>query len=315
MAVLERKHVFIVNPTAGRAMCLDSITTKIRTVMDALGLPYVIEITNAPLHATELVRGYMAGGGSCLFYACGGDGTLNEVACGAVDFPGAAVTHYPAGTGNDFIRQFGERSALFSDLVALAGGREQSVDMLQVGQRYCLNVFSTGFDAQVPADMRNFKWFSRFGSKMPYNLAVVSSIFKGMGAIYDVYVDGVDYSGEYTIITAMNGQYYGGGFHPAPDARVNDGLMDILLAKKMGVFGLAKAIGPYSKGQAEKLGVFTCMRAKSLQVKASKMRPVNLDGECASMDSSTVCVRPGILRFVTPKNLSFDFPFQKKAQE
>ena len=101
------KHVFIINPTAGKA---DS-RQKIYDMADALRTKHDLDVqcilTKKQGHATEIARRLCDSGEELRFYACGGDGTVNEVANGIIGYDNAAMTAIPVGTGNDFLKNFG----------------------------------------------------------------------------------------------------------------------------------------------------------------------------------------------------------------
>ena len=79
-------------------------------------------------------------------YACGGDGTLNECVNGAVGHANVAVTHFPCGTGNDFIKMFGEEKARFFDLAELVRGEVRPLDVMECCGRYAINICSVGIE-------------------------------------------------------------------------------------------------------------------------------------------------------------------------
>ena len=109
------KHVFIINPTAGKA---DS-RQKIYDMADALRAKHDLDVqcilTKKQGHATEIARRLCDSGEELRFYACGGDGTVNEVANGIIGYDNAAMTVIPVGTGNDFLRNFGDDLEKFRD--------------------------------------------------------------------------------------------------------------------------------------------------------------------------------------------------------
>ena len=100
------KHLFIVNPAAGKENAHDTI----RTALDTLETPvdYEIYLTKAPGDAQSFVKNICADNPNSRFIACGGDGTLSEVLNGAVGFDDAEIGVVPSGTGNDFCRNFGK---------------------------------------------------------------------------------------------------------------------------------------------------------------------------------------------------------------
>jgi len=103
------RHVFIINPKAGKKDKSEEIIRKIRLAAQDKKINPAIHITERPKHAIKLVTDELAQhpGQPVRFYACGGDGTLNEVVSAAAGHEHASVTHYPAGTGNDFVKTFG----------------------------------------------------------------------------------------------------------------------------------------------------------------------------------------------------------------
>ena len=97
------KHIFILNPAAGKSDQTPRFTQDIERICGARGLDYEICVSKAPGDCRALARRAAESGQEVRLYACGGDGTLNEVVCGMAGFENAAVTHYPGGSGNDSI--------------------------------------------------------------------------------------------------------------------------------------------------------------------------------------------------------------------
>ena len=107
------KHVFILNPAAGKADHTPRYAQDIERLCSAKGLSYEICISKAPGDCKTIARSACESGQEVRLYACGGDGTLNEVVCGMVGCPNAAVTHYPGGSGNDAIKVFSDTAPFF----------------------------------------------------------------------------------------------------------------------------------------------------------------------------------------------------------
>lgn len=102
------KHIFVINPAAGRHNRQAELAGLCRQVAMGRDLEYEILVTERPGHGVELVRRacLQAGGAHLRLYAVGGDGTLNEIARGALGMWNVAIGHFPVGTGNDFIKTF-----------------------------------------------------------------------------------------------------------------------------------------------------------------------------------------------------------------
>lgn len=101
------KHVFIINPTAGKSDSRQKIYDMAEKLRQEHGLEVQCLLTKKQGHATEIARRLCQSGEELRFYACGGDGTVNEVANGIIGYDNAAMTVIPVGTGNDFLKNFG----------------------------------------------------------------------------------------------------------------------------------------------------------------------------------------------------------------
>ena len=143
------KHLFIINPVAGGKDQRLEIMGAASGALHARGeTDYAFYVTRGPMDAVEKIRAAAAeaaGAGTELrVYACGGDGTLNECCNGAAGLPHVAVTQYPCGTGNDFIKQFGADKALFSQIGRLLDGEVRPLDLIFCNGRYSVNICSVG---------------------------------------------------------------------------------------------------------------------------------------------------------------------------
>ncbi len=242
------KHVFILNPNAGKKKDIEQFCQRIRQAME--GREYEILFTEYGGHAEVLSRAAAQTGEAVRIYGCGGDGTLNEVVCGAAGYDNAAVTNIPRGTGNDFLKIFGSdfRQA-FSDLEALADGPQAAFDLIDCNGKLGLGVVCAGLDARIADDVHKYKRLPLVGGMGAYILALIENVlFKGISRPTNVQVEGETLNGYTSIICICNGRYYGGGFMPVGDAMPDDGILDILYVPKVSLFTLARVIGKYSKG-------------------------------------------------------------------
>ena len=121
------KHLFIVNPVAGGKDRREYVAEQARRALEGSEDAYEVYVTTAPMDACAKIAAEAASGEELRVYACGGDGTLNECVNGAVGHANVAVTHFPCGTGNDFIKMFGEEKARFFDLAELVRGEVRQI--------------------------------------------------------------------------------------------------------------------------------------------------------------------------------------------
>lgn len=302
------KHIFIVNPAAGARDRTTEIAGAIRAATLRNPIEYEILITEAPRHAIELVERVIEENPArpLRFYACGGDGTLKEVAEGCLGAPNAAFTHYPAGTGNDFIKVFGAAADRFRDLGQLIRGEIIEIDGIESDCGLSLNVLSVGVDARVADSMQKYKRIPLLGSQGPYLLATLEEVVKGLARPYHITVDGKSYDGRYTLIVAANGHCYGGGFTPVPESNVQDGLLNVLLIQAVSRLTAAKVIGAYKTGFYRDYPQYiTALQARELTIYSPNETPmeINLDGEIVRSGHISMRVAEGQMRVIVPEGV------------
>lgn len=166
------KHLFIVNPVAGGKDRREYVAEQARRALEGSEDAYEVYVTTAPMDACAKIAAEAASGEELRVYACGGDGTLNECVNGAASRSNVAVTHFPCGTGNDFIKMFGEEKARFSDLADLVHGEVRPFDIIECCGRYALNICSVGIDARIGTEVHQYH--------DSYIFSAVANLFKGI---------------------------------------------------------------------------------------------------------------------------------------
>ena len=300
------RHIFILNPAAGRQDSTVRVSEMIDAVLQRRGLAYELHRTLYAGHAAELVSGLARKYTEqvCRFYACGGDGTLNEVAAGAAGFPNAQVACFPCGTGNDFVKLFSGREHFLS-LDDLIDGNVISMDIMRINESYAFNLCSTGFDARVSHWVSENKRRLPFSGKLAYNLSILVNFFQKLSRHFRVTIDGESFEGEYSILVAASGRYYGGGFYAVPEADPDDGLLDFLLIRRMSHAGLLRYIGNYAKGLHQEMGgAALYKRGRSITIESENPEPVNADGEIFMLKSVTISPADVKIPFVEPLHAS-----------
>lgn len=308
------EHVFIINPAAGKYDRSHEVIEKLETLMEGRGLPWSYTVTRQPGDATGLARKAAEGGKPVRIYACGGDGTLNEVVNGAAGCDNAAVTHYPTGSGNDFLRIFGPDAPLFYDLNRLLEGEESELDLIDCNGRLALNICSLGFDARVGLGMADFKRYPMVSGEMAYRLSLVRSVIQGIHRPYRITVDKESFQGEFSLMAACNGRFYGGGFNPAPNAMPDDGLLDFVIVKAVSRLTVAAVVNKYAAGKAAELTEHVILRrGRSLTVECDRMSMVNVDGERMDAYSLSFALSAKKVRFFFPKGVHWN-PAQRRTE-
>ena len=299
------KHLFIINPAAGSRHRTLEYSTAIRTACDARRLNYEIRVSMGPGDCTRIAREAASTGEEVRIYACGGDGTLNEVASGAAGFPNAAVTAWCGGSGNDFVKLFSDPAA-FSDLSRLLDAEEVSFDMILCNDDLALNICSVGLDARIGTDVAKYKRLPFFHGFNAYALSTLINLFRGISEHYVVEIDGERIDGEQTFVCVCNGRFYGGGFNPVPEADPTDGKLDVLLVKKVSLLRVPGIIGTYKNGRWRELpDIIRHYRTDRVRILCDGPTPVNLDGELRVAQAVTMEVAREKVNFFYPKNLAW----------
>ena len=297
------KHLFIINPAAGSRDRTKDYSVTIHEICSAKGLDYRIEVSSAPGECTRLAREAAASGEEVRIYACGGDGTLNEVAAGAAGYPNAAVTVFSGGSGNDFVKLFHEPKAFF-DLERLLDAEEAEFDMIRCNGDLALNICSVGLDARIGTDVASYKRIPLLQGFRAYAASTVVNVIRGIAEHYVVEVDGETYDDEYTFVCVCNGRFYGGGFNPVPESDPADGLLDVLLVKKVTRLQVPFVIGKYKDGRYKELPqLVKHLKTRQLRIRCDQATPVNLDGEVRVAQVVDFKVADEKLRFFYPKGL------------
>lgn len=305
------KHIFIVNPAAGKGGRFELLIDSIRKVCDSILLDgqrvdYDVYVTTDVGDAARYVRSCCQTSGTqrMRFYACGGDGTLCEVINGAVGYDNAEVGLIPAGTGNDFCRNFTNRE-YFNNIKHQLLGSSCRLDLIKYGGKYGINMFNIGFDSDVAAKVSQIKRNPMIKDGLAYIAGVGIVLMKKMGTKMRLTIDGIQMpERELTLVAVANGSFCGGGFKAAPRASLDDGLMDVCVINLVTRMTFLKLVSSYKEGthleneQAKKYITYT--KCKELSIDFESERDFCVDGEIERAQ--------GISFSVVPRSISFSAP-------
>ena len=298
------KHVFVINPASGAT----EHENEIRQILADCGRLYECEIhvTTNPGEATEFVDTWCRRRREAVrFYACGGDGTLNEVVSGIIHHPEASVACYPCGSGNDFVKYYGGKEN-FMNIPALMDADEVEIDAMRVGDRYSVNITNFGFDTKVCLAMAKYRHTPVIGGRNAYTAGLVNAFFKGMRTKVKVTADGECISdGDILLCTVANAQYIGGSYLCAPYSSNTDGILDLCLVKPIGRGKLLTLIGVYAKGEhltdPRFKQLITYRRVKSVHIEGGDDFSVTVDGETFSAPTVDIEILPQAIRLALPE--------------
>ncbi len=304
------RHVFVVNPKAGKGAFAENFSETIRAKMEGYGLPYEIHITAAPYEGIDFVRLKATSGEPIRFYACGGDGTLYEVVNGAIGHKNAEVAAIPLGSGNDFIRLFGKKEELL-DIGVHVHGTPADLDIIRCGDKYAINQCSMGFDAEVCAKQSDFKKVSFLNGENAYKAALAYCFLCKGNHKFTITIDNNEpFTALFLVCFAGNSRWYGGGFMAGPKAVPDDGLLDfIMLEKTKPLPFMLPLVGKFKRGEHLDLPVTTFVRGKKIHIESAVPAAVNVDGETEYATESTFEIIEKGIRFVVPSSSDY---FERK---
>ncbi|MCI6691940.1 MULTISPECIES: diacylglycerol/lipid kinase family protein [unclassified Clostridium] len=299
------KHFFIINPEAGKMDVSEKIINEIKEAFKGNSDEYKIYITKGKNDATNFTESVCKNEtGNLRFYACGGDGTLNEVVNGLVGYKNASASVIPYGTGNDFVNNFSSCSN-FIDIEKQIEFKEEEIDLLKVNNKYSVNLCNIGFDAKVAENMYKFKRFPLISGQGAYTLSVFYSLLHKMYSNLEIIIDNKGIiKGEFLLCVVANGMTYGGGYKGAPLAKINDGLIDICIFKKVSRIKLIKLINIFKRGEhlenEEMKDYFIYKKCRSIHIKSDKNFTVCIDGEILLEKDIEINLENKAINFLVP---------------
>ena len=301
------KHIFIINPHAGKRDQTSRIYEMADHLREAHGLTCACMLTDRPGGAADMARKLAETGEELRLYACGGDGTISEVANGIAGFSNAAMTAIPTGTGNDFLKNFGPDMEKFQDAENLWAEEVFPLDLIACNGRLCLTIACNGIDARIADSVHQYGNSPLLHGRNSYLASVaVNFLFKPIGRHWKVWLDDEALEDDFALVSMCNGRYYGGGSMPVPEARMNDGVLHTVLIKNIPKATFARLFAPYSAGEYRKLPqeLIRVSTARQVRIQAEEDIVTCLDGECFRSREVVMGLADKRLRFFGPKGCS-----------
>ncbi len=295
-----KKYLFILSKKAAGGRNLPSVE-EIRKYVDP-NLDIEIVTTEYKNHTTELAREFGLKNPGSVIVACGGDGTLREVAKGVYGTD-SYFAFLPCGTGNDFNRSVSVENDTIKLLKNIHNLKPDVLDLIEIGGDICLNVWSFGFDADLLVEAKKIQKKYPKVMESSYLFAALKTVFGKISSKIEYEVETVSGeikkgSGYYTLGNIANGKYYGGGFNPAPLADVSDGVLNFMLVDKMSVVELVSLISKYKRGEhtsIKKVHMFEVTRGKIRSLEGELIG--NFDGDIIPFREAEFRVLKNALKF------------------
>lgn len=301
------KYYFIVNGRADKTEMHAEVRRQIKecaTLMEEQNIVPDWYMTTGEGDATRQVRLYcdLHPDEKVCFVACGGDGTLNEVASGMVGFnrKSLALLNF-CGHGDDFVKYYPERK--FQSLKDIIEGESAQIDIMKVNDSYFINVCDFGVDA-IAASIANM--LSQEGKTNVYRKGVVRALLVGRYNAIVVKVDGEKLGDKFMLSCSLgNGKYMGGEFLCCPFARNDDGLIEVTYFKAMSLLRFLLTLPPYIKGKQFETWYLKrkCLyrQAKHIEIHSKRIMELCLDGEMLPGTHFNIDVLEKAITFRLPK--------------
>ncbi len=306
------------NPTAGPREVEDELDRVVEYLGDR-SWHVTKHVTERPGDATEWAR-RAAGQGCDVALVSGGDGTICEAVNGLVGSR-TALGVLPTGTGNVWAKELGLPVFTLTNpnrlLVAahlLHESKTRLVDVGRANDRYFLLCAGIGLDAEVAQSLEPRPRSSKQLGVLPYLVAAVMVTFQFYGVRTTVVVDGKVIRGRSLFILISNAQLYGGLLRIAPEARLDDGLLDVVIFNGAGPTYTLRHFMHLLGGRHLQDPRVRFMRARRVMVDCVRPWPVQLDGDPAGSTPMTFQVVPRALRILVPATAS-DSLFSRSSRD
>ncbi len=291
----------LVNPTAGGGRA-GRMWRRLRASAPELERAAVIEAAGAAAGQAALAEQLSSGARRVL--AVGGDGTAHLVANVLLATGHAGRVAFglvPAGTGSDLARGLGLPRRPLAALRRVLTAEPRQIDALEIKveggeRRFAVNIISAGMSgAVVPAVNARPK-----KGQLTYLSLTLSALLRYRPVPCRIEVDGeAVHDGRFFLVALANGQYFGKGMRVAPEARVDDGRIDVVLIPPVPLWHLPYRLPQFLTGRHVQLPVVRCAKATSVRLTpADGFPPYELDGETLPPGPATVRVLPGALRIL-----------------
>ena len=309
------KHVFIIEFKlfGGQQWKLDGLLDSIGQYFRTQEKPnFSVVVSKYPRDAIRIIQKQWDDTETIRVYAVGGDGILFDCLNGIVGLPNIELAIMPYGVINNFIRSFGEGKAeLFMDIQSLITAPVIPTDIINVGNNYAINGCAVGIVPAAAAKMRDVN--AQFEKGLNRPAAALWRFWSNFTTVFDheiaackytITIDNDDYSGQYSLVTIVNGPYFGRKRNaPLRRAVPNDGFLDVMLFKSAGALSTWGSIRKYYRGKMPS----NCVRLQAKKVVIHSDRPmwIQMDNEYLTDTNITFEVVPEAVNVVAVNNLSY----------
>ncbi len=289
-----RPVLLIVNPAAGGGRA-GRILPRVEQTLQAFGLEVATARTESLRHAAELAGEAVKS--AQLPVALGGDGLVGAVAGALAGVPGSVLGVLPGGRGNDLARVLGIPLDAAQACEAIASGVERSLDLGSVGDKLFVGIASAGFDSEANRIANEAS--PRLGN-LVYAYGALRALLAWKPATFELELDGERRTLYGYSFAAANSKAYGGGMYLAPDAELDDGLLDVVLTEHVSKLKFLANLPKVFRGEHVAEPTVHVLRGRELKVSADRPFTIYADGDPLAELPAVIGVVPSAVRVLVP---------------
>ncbi|MBA3327111.1 MAG: diacylglycerol kinase family lipid kinase [Solirubrobacterales bacterium] len=291
---MSRRIALIVNPSAGGGRAARALP-EAEAALREHGLPFRVEITRDLDHARALARAAAQAGE--VTATLGGDGLVGCVAGVLRETPGAVLGLVPGGRGNDLARVLGIPPDPREACAVLAHGVERGLDVGEAEGRAFVGIASLGFDSDANRIANEAP--SRLGN-LVYAYGALRALAAWRPARFELTLDDETRTFSGYSVAAANSKAYGGGMYMAPDAELDDGLLDVVITEDLPKLRFLANLPKVFKGTHVREPEVHVLRSREVRVVSNRPFVVYADGDPIGATPITIRCVPRALRVLVP---------------
>jgi YegS/Rv2252/BmrU family lipid kinase len=287
------RHLLLVNPSAGGGRAADLLPRVERALSDR-GLEHRTVRTQSLEHGCNEAKAAADNGEVVVVMS--GDGLIGQVG-GAIAGSDGTLGIVPGGRGNDLARVLEIPAEVDQAVDVLASGTPRAIDVGEVNGRRFLGIASCGFDSDANRIANEARWVK---GRLVYAYAALRALIAWKPANFVLHLDGERRELTGYSVAAANSKAYGGGMFIAPDAELDDGLLDVVTTGQVSKWGFLTNLPKVFDGSHVEKDEVSVSRAAEVIIEADRYFAVYADGDHLADLPATVRVLPGALRVLVP---------------
>lgn len=282
MPLIKKNIALICNPMAGSGLAV-LMAQRIEKYLHENNFTFSVFTDNWPLKFEGFTD----------IFISGGDGTLNYFInkYPAINLP---LAIFKGGTGNDFHWLLYADKTFEEQLQTVLTETPKPIDIGKCNERYFINGVGIGYEGEVAKALTGKK---KRPGKTSFLITVLKKIFTYRSRNYEINSGEYNYSGKKLLVDISNGKRAGGGFYIAPEARADDGLLDVIVADALNPFQRLLYLPVIEKGKHLRLPFIHHFCTKKITVKSNLVLQFHLDGEYFEAKKVEIEILTSRLRF------------------